>query len=148
MMIAAACDSAKTWKRRAGWYSTAMLGKLAILALGGTLGTLSRYGVSLVAGRVVGGTFPLGTLVVNLTGCFLIGLAYALAEDRAVLGSAGRLFFMTGFLGALTTFSTFALETVAYGQAGTPAISALNLVANNIGGLLLVLLGMWVGRIV
>jgi CrcB protein len=125
-----------------------MLGKLAILALGGTLGTLSRYGVSLLAGRAVGGTFPLGTLVVNLTGCFLIGLAYALAEDRAVLSSAGRLFFMTGFLGALTTFSTFALETVAYGQAGTPVISALNLVANNIGGLVLVLLGMWVGRIV
>lgn len=125
-----------------------MLGKLALLALGGSLGTLSRYGVSLLAGRAVGGTFPLGTLAVNLTGCFLIGLAYAFAEHRTVLGPAGRLFFMTGFLGALTTFSTFALETVTYGQAGTLAISALNLAVNNVGGLLLVLLGIWVGRTV
>jgi len=123
-----------------------MLGKLALLALGGTLGTLSRYGVSLLAGRMVGGTYPLGTLAVNMIGCFLIGMAYTFAEDRALLGPAGRLFLMTGFLGALTTFSTFALETVTYGQAGTLAISALNLIVNNVGGLLLVLLGIWVGR--
>lgn len=125
-----------------------MLAKLALLALGGTLGTLCRYGVSLLAGRAVGGSFPLGTLAVNLTGCFFVGLAYAFAEHRAVLGSAGRLFFMTGFLGALTTFSTLVLETITYGQAGTLATSAISLAANNIGGLLLVLLGIWVGRTV
>ena len=123
-----------------------MLTKVLLLALGGTLGTLGRYGVSLLAVRVVGGTFPLGTLTVNLAGCFLIGLAFALAEDRAVLGPGGRIFFMTGFLGALTTFSTFALETVTAGQAGSLGLPAANLALNNVGGLLMVLLGIWVGR--
>ena len=103
---------------------------------GGSLGALSRYGVSLLAASLFGSRFPWGTLIVNLAGCFLIGLCFALA----------RLFFMTGFLGALTTFSAFALESVNAMRAQAHLVMAANLLLNNVLGAALVLLGMWVGR--
>ena len=114
---------------------------------GGSLGALSRYGVSLLAASLFGSRFPWGTLIVNLAGCFLIGLCFALAERgfRFMTPSA-RLFFMTGFLGALTTFSAFALESVNAMRAQAHLVMAANLLLNNVLGAALVLLGMWVGR--
>ncbi len=104
---------------------------------------MCRYSVALMAAKYVGVRFPLGTLLVNLAGCFFIGVAFALAERTQLLSPSARLFFMTGFLGALTTFSTFALETVNSIRASTAA-GILNFLANNVGGVLLVLAGMWV----
>ena len=86
--------------------------KILLVLLGGSLGALSRYGVSLLAVKLFGVKFPWGTLIVNLSGCFLIGLAFAWGERGfGIMNPSVRLFFMTGYLGALTTFSTFGLET-------------------------------------
>ena len=120
--------------------------KMLLVAVGGALGSTARYLTSVVAGRVFGAAFPVGTLAVNLVGCLLIGIAFSLAEDRAVLSPHGRLFFMTGVLGGLTTFSTYALETVTYFGDGARNVAVANLVLTNVLGLLLVLAGMRVGR--
>jgi len=120
--------------------------KVLFVMLGGSIGALSRYGVSLFAAQFFGTRFPFGTLIVNLSGCFLIGLAFALSSRGLnIMNPSVRLFFMTGFLGALTTFSTFALETVNSMRAETYLIASANFLSNNLIGGALVLFGMWVG---
>jgi CrcB protein len=121
--------------------------KLLMVMAGGSLGALCRYSISLTAAKYFGNRFPAGTLIANLLGCFLIGIALALADRTQLLSPAGRLFFMTGFLGALTTFSTYALETVQAVRSGSGLVPAMNLAANNIGGVLLVFIGMWLIQI-
>jgi fluoride exporter len=117
-----------------------MLNVLLVL-LGGGLGSLLRYGSSLLAGRLFGDGFAWGTLLVNLLGCFLIGLAVG-CVDRAILSRAFRLFFVTGFLGGLTTFSSFSLESVRFLQESFFKGFA-NIALNLVGGLLLTLSGLW-----
>jgi CrcB protein len=121
------------------------LQKCLLVMVGGSLGAASRYGVSLVAARFWGSHFAWGTLAVNLVGCFLIGLLFALSDRARFLTPDLRLFLITGYLGALTTFSTFALETVNAGRLGLTVQPLANILANNVGGLALVVLGMRVG---
>ena len=121
--------------------------KIILVLTGGSLGALLRYGVSLLAARLFGTGFPWGTLIVNLAGCFLIGLSFSLADRGSnFMDPSVRLFFATGFLGALTTFSTFALESVNAVRAGYNLSALLNFLSNNILGSILVVLGMWIGR--
>jgi CrcB protein len=122
--------------------------KILFVMLGGSIGALSRYAVSLFAARFFGAGFPFGTLIVNLSGCFLIGLSFALADRGLnIMNPSARLFFVTGFLGALTTFSTFAMETVASMRTQAYWVVAANVLSNNLFGGALVFLGMWVGRL-
>jgi len=121
--------------------------KILFVMLGGSLGALSRYGVSLLAASFLGSRFPWGTLIVNLSGCFLIGLSFSLAERSSFMNPSMRLFFVTGYLGALTTFSTFALETVNSMFAETHLVTMANFISNNVIGCALVFLGIWVGRL-
>lgn len=122
--------------------------KIVLLILGGSLGTLSRYGVALLAVKLFGSKFPWGTLIVNLSGCFLIGLAFALAERGLnIMNPSARLFFITGYLGALTTFSSYALETANAWNAETHLVAAANFLANNIFGGAMVFLGLLLGRL-
>ena len=122
--------------------------KILLVMAGGSLGALSRYGVALLAVRLFGTGFPWGTLIVNLSGCFLIGLCFALAERGfSIMNPSARLFFVTGYLGALTTFSTFALETVNSVRAAAHLATIANFLSNNIIGAALVFLGMWAGRL-
>lgn len=122
------------------------MGNIILVAVGGSLGTLARYGLSTYIARQVGPAFPWGTLVINLTGCFLIGLAFALGFERNILGPSARLAFMTGFLGAYTTFSTYCLESITFARAGTIGIAVVNIAVSTLGGLALVVAGMWLGR--
>jgi len=117
--------------------------KMLLVVTGGGLGALSRYGVALMAARYIDSRFPWGTLAANLAGCLIIGIAFGLVDRTAILGPSARLFFMTGFLGALTTFSTYALETVNALRSGMISIAAANFLVNNLGGGALVLAGMW-----
>lgn len=123
-----------------------MLTKIALVMIGGSLGALCRYGMGLMAGGLWGAGFPWGTLMANLTGCFLIGVSFALAERTNLLGPAARLLLMTGFLGALTTFSTYAMETVNSIRSETPIVALTNVVVNNLVGIFLVLAGIWLVR--
>ena len=108
-------------------------------------GAASRYAVSLLTARLFGPQFPYGTMVVNLAGCFLIGLLFALADRSRLLTPDVRLLLITGYLGALTTFSTFSLETVNAGRAGLTLQSLTNILINNLGGLSLTWLGLRLG---
>jgi fluoride exporter len=122
--------------------------KILLVIAGGSVGALSRYGVSLFAVHLFGNRFPWGTLIVNLAGCFLIGLAFGLAErGSAIMNPSMRLFFVTGYLGALTTFSTYGLETTNAVRAGNSLVALANFAANNLVGIALVFLGMWLARI-
>ena len=118
---------------------------VGLVMLGGSLGAASRYAIGLLAAKAWGVQFPWGTLLVNLSGCFLIGLLFALAERVRLLTPEMRLLLITGFLGALTTFSSFALETVNAGRAGLTFQPLANILVNNIGGLALTILGMRLG---
>ena len=121
------------------------LDKWLLVMLGGSLGAASRYGVSLLSARLLGTQFPYGTMLVNLAGCFLIGLLFALADRSRLLTPDVRLLLITGYLGALTTFSTFSLETVSAGRAGLTLQALTNILINNLGGLSLTWLGLRLG---
>ncbi len=116
--------------------------KVLLIMAGGGLGALCRYGLGIAGGRVMGAGFPWGTLAANMIGCFLIGIAFGLAGRAHWFTPDVRLFFMTGFLGALTTFSTYALESVNLLRNGSHA-GLTNFLINNIGGCLLVVAGLW-----
>jgi len=88
-----------------------MLEKLAWLALAGAAGTLARYGLSGVVTRFNSASFPWGTIVVNITGCFLVGLLWTLTEDRWPISKEARMLVLVGFMGSFTTFSAMVLET-------------------------------------
>lgn len=122
-----------------------MLEKFALVMLGGSLGAASRYGIGLVTAKAWGTGFPWGTLMVNLAGCFLIGLVFSLADRVRLLTPDMRLFLVTGFLGALTTFSAFSMETVNAGRAGITLAPLVNILANNVGGMTLTIFGLWLG---
>ena len=118
-----------------------MLIKILLVMAGGSLGAAGRYLVSLGAIRLFGSGLSWGTFIANMAGCFLIGVTFALVDRLPLLTPPVRLFFMTGFLGALTTFSTYALEVVESIRGGGFAVAAVTFLAHNIGGIGLVLIG-------
>jgi CrcB protein len=126
------------------------MGDLIVLGLGGFAGSIFRYllsgwGQNLAAAF----NFPLGTLTVNLLGCFAIGLVSAAIDLRGWFEPQQRLLILTGLLGAFTTFSTFGLETVRLIDQGEAVAGLLNIAANVVLGLLLVIVGrkafLWLG---
>ncbi len=114
--------------------------KIILIMAGGSIGAILRYVFSVTAAKYMGTRFPWGTLFANMTGCFLIGIAFALSEKTHILSPSMRLFFMTGFLGALTTFSTYALETTSFLRMGS-YVAVTNFLINNIGGGVLIFAG-------
>jgi CrcB protein len=109
--------------------------------LGGGIGSATRYGTTLLAGKLFGTGFPWGTLIVNLSGCFLIGIILALAEKTNLVQPSTRLFFVTGFLGGLTTFSSYAMESILAFRSST-YLALANIAVNNLVGLALVVCGL------
>ena len=85
--------------------------KMLILGAAGAFGTLTRYGLGLFVERHATGVFPWPTFIVNMAGCFLFGLFYAMAEERVSWQGDVRIFVLTGFMGSFTTFSAFAFQT-------------------------------------
>jgi len=79
------------------------LEKILFVAAGGSIGAVSRYLISLLADKLFTDRFPIGALFVNLSGCFLINSIFSLASEKNMINPSFRLFFVTGFLGALTT---------------------------------------------
>ncbi len=118
-----------------------------LIAIGGSLGAVARYGLSLLTYHTVGASFPWGTLAVNLTGSFFIGILAGLF-DAAIVTAECRSFLTIGFLGAFTTFSSFALESVNLWRDGEIKWLIMNILANNVAGILLVVLGMVGSRLI
>jgi CrcB protein len=117
------------------------------VALGGALGSCLRYAANVLAHRQWPSSFPYATALVNITGCFAIGLLAVLADERALFGPTARVFLLVGVLGGFTTFSAFGHETLALVGRGELGWAALNVVGQVLLGLLAVWLGMAAGRL-
>jgi CrcB protein len=115
--------------------------RLLLVAAGGALGAALRYAIAGPIQRPLGDAFPLGTLAVNVLGCFLIGLLATLFNGPLRLGEGARLAILVGVLGGFTTFSAFGLETLHLVQRGHPGRAAAYVLASNA----LCLVACWVG---
>jgi fluoride exporter len=118
-----------------------MLSAIIAIALGAALGALSRYALSISLNHLLP-NLPPGTLVANLVGGYLIGLALAVFAQLPNVPSEWRLFVITGFLGGLTTFSTFSAEIVHAIQQGRLGWAAAGMATHVLGSLGMTILGM------
>jgi CrcB protein len=118
-----------------------------LIALGGALGSLARFGVSTMVHGITGDVFPYGTLVVNVAGSLLIGVV-AEVFDAALIPSPLRSLVTIGFLGGFTTFSTYSLETLNLLRDGEWRLAGFNVLGNNILGLCCAALGVYATRVV
>ncbi len=119
------------------------LGLVALVFLGGGIGSVLRYALSTGLQRTSAGPFPVGTFSVNVLGCFAVGLVGALGLERAALSPEARVFLRVGVLGGFTTFSSFAWETLGL-------LSVRDVVKTTLyvgGSVFLGLLGAWLGRL-
>jgi fluoride exporter len=103
------------------------MAQVFFIGLAGALGTLTRHFVGVWAARALGSGFPYGTLVVNVVGCFLIAAIAHVATSTTLISQTLRLTLMTGFMGGLTTYSSFNLETTRLFAARAWAEGFLNL---------------------
>ncbi|WP_297115032.1 fluoride efflux transporter CrcB [uncultured Porphyromonas sp.] len=121
-----------------------MLRQLLFVALGGALGSAMRYLTAILLARHYTGSIPLATLVVNVLGCFLIGLLIGLCSETTYL----RLLFITGFCGGFTTFSTFTAESYVMFREGAYGLALLYIAGSVLIGLLALWIGLYVSRII
>jgi fluoride exporter len=120
---------------------------LVLIAVGGAAGAVARYLLDGVVSNFARGAFPWGTLVVNVSGSFVLGLLFALASERGVLPREIRGPAMIGFLGAYTTFSTLMLDSWRLAEDGAVLLAFAN-VAVSVGlGVVAVVAGLTLGRI-
>jgi len=120
---------------------------LLLVGIGDFFGAISRYVVDgWISDTGKGGSFPLGTFVINLSGSFLLGLLFALAMEKAAIDPRIRPPVMVGFIGAYTTFSTLMLESWRLLEDGSWGLALLNLGASGVLGMLAVFAGLTLGR--
>jgi fluoride exporter len=116
------------------------------VGVGGFCGAVSRYWLDGVVSRATGGSFPWGTWVVNVSGCFVVGLLMTLLTERLMPHPTLRIALTVGFVGAYTTFSTFAYESVRLGQTGALGIAVVNVVTSLAAGFVATWTGIMLGR--
>lgn len=116
------------------------------IAAAGGVGALARYGLGGLVHRLWGPSFPWGTFTVNILGCFMFGLVWALAETRFAISGQMRLIVLTGFMGSFTTFSTFVFESGMLLRDGQYLLAAANMIGQNLVGLLALFLGLALAR--
>lgn len=117
-----------------------------MIAIGGAIGAIARYQIAaLIQARVPVG-FPYGTFVVNISGCFIMGLATVLLTERLVVHPNWRFLIPIGFVGAYTTFSTFELETFRAVTEGAMAIALANVAFSFVVGYVALWAGFITGR--
>lgn len=119
-----------------------------LVGIGGALGAISRFVVSGWLSQRLSSTFPYGTFGVNISGSLLLGFIMTLSVERAALPAPVRPLVAVGFIGAYTTFSTFTYETMQLFIAGSYGRGVLNIGASLAAGLLAVLAGIALGRVV
>ncbi len=119
-----------------------------VIAVGGLVGSVARYWIAGLVQRAAGGSFPAGTLAVNVVGSFTIGVVMALALERGLMGEHARLLLTAGFCGGFTTMSSFSYETVALLAAGQAAVALANVAASVLTCVGAAWVGLLVGRAV
>jgi len=119
--------------------------KIVLLLIGGAIGTLGRYSISGVAHNIYLGTFPIGTMAVNLLGSLFIGFLWGIL-DIGNLSVNTRTFLFIGVFGGFTTFSSYALETLTLFKNGDVKFAIGNVLATNFLGLLFVFVGFIVAK--
>ena len=115
--------------------------RITLVGLAGLAGTLCRYWLSGAVARRYGEAFPAGTLAVNLLGCFAAGLLFQLMQERGAFSETARAAAFVGLLGGFTTFSSYGLQTFELLREGRVGPAALNVVASNLLGVLMVCAG-------
>jgi fluoride exporter len=141
-MVRSFCLAGSFGLRGALHFSTVdIMKKTILIGLAGLLGTVFRYWLSGSVARKYGETFPLGTLFVNVAGCFLAGSVFYLTEERFLVNPTVRTVILIGFLGGFTTFSSFGLQTFTLMREGEFGLATLNVTVSNLLGLLMV----WAG---
>ena len=115
--------------------------RLIFIGVAGFLGTIARFGLSEIASKRLGTSFPIGTLIVNVVGCFLAGILFYALQERDSVSETVRLAVMVGFLGGFTTFSAFGLQTFALLKSGEIVLALLNVAVSNLVGIAVVCAG-------
>jgi CrcB protein len=118
-----------------------------LVFVGGGLGAAARYGLQGIVYRFAKTPFPYGTLVVNVTGCLLIGFLMTAFEERFLVNPAVRVFLTIGILGGFTTFSSFSFETIALLRDGEIFLGAMNVAASVLLCLIGTALGVLLGKL-
>lgn len=116
------------------------------VGIAGFFGAIARYALGGFISNQTRGAFPWETLVINVSGCFALGFIFTLLTERFMPNPTVRIALTVGFLGAYTTFSTFAFETMRLAQDGAMLLASINVVASVGAGLLAVYAGTWAGR--
>jgi CrcB protein len=120
--------------------------KLLNLIIGGAAGTVVRYLLGGAVYRLMGASFPYGTLIVNVSGCFILGILAALSDKKFILGPDARLLLMIGFCGAFTTFSTLIFESDSLVRNGQAMRAFTNILVSVILGFILFRIGGLLGE--
>ena len=118
------------------------------VALGGAMGAVSRHFTSGFVMRLLGLSFPFGTLTVNVLGSFIMGFLVEVMALKFDVSPALRGFMTVGFLGGFTTFSTFSLETALLIERGTYALAAIYVIASVTVSVVALFFGLFLGRVV
>jgi fluoride exporter len=118
-----------------------------LIALGGSIGAVARYGLAGLVQRFTTPYFPFGTFVVNIVGCLAFGILAGLAEQRFALGPAARAFLLIGVLGGFTTFSSFSFETFQLLRDAEIMRATLNAVGQLVAGVFAMWLGFVLARL-
>ncbi|MBI4976219.1 MAG: fluoride efflux transporter CrcB [Spirochaetes bacterium] len=119
--------------------------KILYIALGGSLGAVSRYAVTVAVQRFLTSFAPWGTLMVNASGCLIIGFLFCFVEEKIITPNM-RFFIFTGFLGGYTTFSSYGLETFNLFRDGEFFTGTMNILLSNVLGIGFVFAGFFLGR--
>ncbi len=123
-----------------------MISTIAVIAIGGALGAVSRHSVNIGAVQIFGHGFPWGTMIVNIFGSFLMGLAIAKFAQMDNVSQELKTLCITGFLGAFTTFSTFSLDFVSMWERGEMVHAFVYMLASVLISILALFLALWIFR--
>ena len=118
------------------------------VAIGGALGSMARYALSMWIFDITSHKFPYATLVVNVAGSFAMGVLFVIIIERAALPAEMRSLLMIGFIGAFTTFSTFSLDALGLWQNGHITMSLLYMVSTVILCLIAISSAIWLTRLI
>ncbi len=121
-----------------------MVSTIAVVAFGGALGAIARYGVNIGATQIFGHGFPWGTLIVNILGSFLMGVVIAKFASMDNVSQELKTLYVTGFLGAFTTFSTFSLDFVSLWERGEMIQAVSYMLVSVIASIMALFIALWV----